>query len=176
MDRPEVWTPIERYNVEQCGRDVLPRVGVFRPDDLIAGASFILAWRPRDGITAPGFCLAPFMSLGQPFPYRSDTKELRPDPEPLALLELAADMTMNGASFALLDAAFLVFPAWRGMRTRRALVAHTSDGAWNPHNPNDADDVLAAYRDDPAMFYRCIEHDRGAGLSAVELVNDFGVA
>ena len=37
-------------------------------------------------------------------------------------------------------------------------------------DPDFADEVLVAYRDDPAMFYRRIEHDRAVGLPAVEMV------
>ncbi len=39
-------------------------------------------------------------------------------------------MLMNGALFALLEAAFLVFPAWRTLQIRGSYVAHTPDGAW----------------------------------------------
>ena len=97
--------------------------------------------------------------MGQPFPYDSDTKALPPDIKGQHLLELAADMAMNGAPFALLDAAFLVFPAWRAM-TIHEHVAHTLDGAWNPHNPDYPDEVLEAYRRDLNMFQTRIEHDQ----------------
>ena len=79
MERPEAWTPIERYNIEQHGPGPMLRVGVFQAAELIAGAAFIVAWGPRKGTTGPGFCVAPHMSMGQPFPYDSDTKDLPPD-------------------------------------------------------------------------------------------------
>ena len=66
MHRPEVWTGIERYNVEQCGRDAMLRVGVFRPADLIDGARLIVAWCPREGTTGPGFCVASSRQHGAP--------------------------------------------------------------------------------------------------------------
>ena len=90
------------------------------------------------------------------------------------LLELAADMAMNGAPFALLDAAFLVFPAWRTMTIDHGHVAHTPDGAWNPHNPDYPDEVLEAYRRDRNMFQTRIEHDLGKRLPTVEVVTGFG--
>ena len=54
MERPEVWTPIERHNVEQHGRETMLRVGVFRPAELMAGAEFFVAWAPKQGTTGPG--------------------------------------------------------------------------------------------------------------------------
>ena len=173
MERPEAWTPIERYNVEQYGRGALLRVGVFRSAELMAGAAFIIAWGPRKGTTGPGFCVAPHASMGLPFPYDCDTVALAPDIEAQDLLKLAADMAMNGAPFALLDAAFLVFPAWRAM-TVHGYVAHSPDGAWNPHTPDYPDEVLEAYRHDQDMFQKRIEHDLGKGLPAVEVVTGFG--
>ena len=176
MQRPEVWTRIERYNVEESGRDAMQRVGVFRPADLMAGDRFIVAWRPRNGITGPGFCRAPFASMGNPFLSRSDTEALPPDIEAPALLEIAADMAMNGAPLPLLDAAFLVFPAWRAMTVRDRVVAHTPGGVWSPHNPDYADEVLDAYRADEGMFQRRREHDLAEGLPAVEIVTGFHTA
>ena len=174
MERPEAWTPIERYNIELHGPGPMLRVGVFQAAELIAGAAFIVAWGPRKGTTGPGFCVAPHTSMGQPFPYDSDTKALPPDIEAQHLLELAADMAMNGAPFALLDAAFLVFPAWRAMTIHHGYVAHTPDGAWNPHNPDYPDEVLEAYRRDRNMFQTRIDHDLGKRLPTVEVVTGFG--
>ena len=77
--RPEAWTPIERYNIEQHGPGPMLRVGVFQAAELIAGAAFIVAWGPRKGTTGPGFCVGPHTSMGLPFPYDSDTKALPPD-------------------------------------------------------------------------------------------------
>ena len=89
------------------------------------------------------------------------------------LLELAADLAIHGAPFALLDAAFLLFPAWRAMTIRGGYVAHTSDGAWNPHNPDFSDEVIEAYREDDAMLRRRIQHDLGKGLPVLEVVTRF---
>lgn len=132
-----------------------------------------LGARGRERQGGPGFCVAPHSSMGAPFPYQCDTKALAPDIEAQDLLELVADMVMNGASFALLDAAFLVFPAWRAMTVRHA-VAHTPDGAWNPHNPDYPDEVLKAYRHNQSMFQKRIEHDLDKGFPAVEVVTGFG--
>ena len=169
------WTRMERLNVEGCGQTAMHRVGVFQPAELMAGAAFIIAWRPRKGTTGPGFCLAPHASMGQPFPYQSDTKLLEQDIEAEEFLALAAELVMNGAPFALLDAAFLVFPTWRAL-TVRGYVAHTPDGAWNPHNPDDAEEKLQGYRGDHGMFQRRIDHDRKYELPTVEIVRGFGRA
>ncbi len=112
--------------------------------------------------------------MGMPFPYGFDTKALAPEIETQYLLQLAADMAMNGAPLALLDAAFLVFPAWRAMTVLGGYVAHTPDGAWNPHNPDYTDEVLESHRRDQSMFQKRIEHDLGEGLPAVEVVTGFG--
>ena len=176
MGQPEAWTTIERYNVERHGRGPMLRVGVFQPAKLLAGAPFIVACRPKQGTTGPGFCVAPHRSMGHPFPYQWDTKSLPGDIGAQHLLALAADMAMQGAPFALMDAAFLVFPAWRGLTLYRGYVAHTSDGAWNPHNPDDVNEVLDAYRHDQGMFQKRIDHDLGQGLPAVEVVTGFGTA
>ena len=114
--------------------------------------------------------------MGHPFPCHNDTKALAPDLGASALLELAADLAMTGAPLALLDAALLVFPAWRAMTVHDRVVAHTPDGVWSPHNPDDADEVLDAYRADSAMFHRRLEHDVGQGLPAVEIVTGFHTA
>ena len=102
MERPEAWTDIETYNVKRHGRAAMLRVGVFQPADLLDGADFIVAWGPRQGVTGPGFCVAPHASMGQPFPYDSDTKALPSAIQARELLALAADMAMNGAPLALL--------------------------------------------------------------------------
>ena len=173
MDTPAAWTDIEHYNVERHGREAMLRVGVFQPAELMAGATFIVAWGPRKGTVGPGFCVAPHASMGQPFPYDSDTKALPSDITAPDLLGLAADFAMHGAPFALLDAAFLVFPAWRAMTIHQGYVAHTPDGAWNPHNPDYPDEVLEDYRQDDAMLRKRVEHDLGKGLPALELVTGF---
>ena len=173
--RPTAWTPIEQYNVERYGQQTMLRVGIFQPAEVMAGTNFIIAWGPRAGTGGPGVCVALHRGLPKPFPYRSDTKALSPDLDANHLFGLAADMAMNGAPFALLDAAFLVFPAWRAL-TIRGAVAHTPDGAWNPHNPDYPDKILKQYREDDQMFKKRREHDREKGLPAVEIVMDFATA
>ncbi len=111
--------------------------------------------------------------MGTPFPYECDTKSLIPNIGAEELLMLAAEMAMNGASFALLDAAFLVFPAWRAMTLGGGSVAHTNDGAWNPHNPDFPDEVLETCRHDHGMFRKRIAHDLDEGLPVVEVVTGF---
>ena len=174
MGRPEAWTPIERYGIEQHGPGPMLRVGVFHPSALIAGAEFIVAWRPMKGTTGPGFCVAPWAAMPMPFPYHCDTKALPPDLKAQDLLELAADMAMNGAPLALMDAAFLVFPAWRALTVRDGYVAHTPNGAWNPHAPDYQDEVLEDYRRDGNMFQARIAHDLDERLPTVEVVTGFG--
>ena len=175
ITRPTAWTPIERYNVEQHGQQTMLRVGVFQPAEVMAGTNFIIAWGPRAGTGGPGVCVAPHRGLPKLFAYRMDTKALPPDIDANHLFGLAADMAMNGAPFALLDAAFLVFPAWRAL-TIRAAVAHTHDGAWNPHNPDYPDEILERYREDDQMFKKRRAHDLEKGLPAVEIVMDFATA
>ena len=166
-------TPIERLNITTYGQEKMSTVGLFRPADLLAGAQFIIAWGPRPGTTGPGFCVAPHATIGPPFPYDSDTKSLPSDLDAHDLLALAGDMAMHGAPFALLDAAFLVFPVWRTLTTPRGAVAHTRDGAWDPHNPDYAEEVLKAHREDQEMFQKRIDHDTREGLPAVEVVKSF---
>ena len=173
MTRPIAWTPIEKFNVERHGQQTMLRVGVFRPDLVMAGKTFTVAWGPTTGTSGPGVCIAPHAKLGHPFPYYCDTKGLSPDPDAHLLLRLAAEMAMEGAPFALLDAAFLVFPAWRTLKARDGAVAHTPDGSWNPHNPDYPDEILQQYREDHGMFQKRREHDLDKRLPAVEIVTDF---
>ena len=114
-------------------------------------------------------CVAPYGSLGHPYPYDCDSKSLEATIGTGALFEIAADMLMNSAPFALLDAAFLVFPAWRRLRVRDGHVAHTPDGAWNPHNPDWPEKVLESYAHDAGMFQKRRRHDLEGGFPAVEL-------
>ena len=150
------------------------RVGVFRPEDLAAGARrFIIAWSPRTETGLPGVCVAPHATLPVQFPYDCDTKDFPGQPDVRLLFELAADLVMNGAPFALLDAAFLVFADWRAL-TLGGVVAHTENGAWNPHNPDYPDDVLESHRQDTSMLWKRIEHDKAAGFPNVEVVSRVG--
>ena len=149
------------------------RVGVFKPEALLNGASLIVAWGPKKGTGGPGVCVAPLFSMGQPFPYELDPKSLHPNLGEHDLLGLAAEMAVNGAPFALMDAAFLVLPAWRAL-TVRGYVAHTANGVWNVHNPDDSDDVLHAYRCDHGMLRKRMAHDVENGLPTVEIVEGFG--
>ena len=134
---------------------------------LTGGARFIVAWAPRGD--RPGVCIAAHGGLKHPFPYDCDTIALEATIGAHALLEIAADMLMNGAAFALLDAAFLVFPAWRRLQIRGGYVAHSPDGAWNPHYPDWPEDLLEAYAQDAAMFGKRRRHDVDAGFPAAEV-------
>ena len=168
--RPLVWTPVEQLNVRQHGQRTMQRVGVFEPHEIMAGAAAIIAWGPRT--SGPGFCVAPWGSMERPFPYHCDTKALAEDMVGGDFLELAADMAMNGAPLALIDAAFLVFAPWRALKVRES-VGHTPNGAWNPHYPDYAEEVLESYRHDHTMFGKRIEHDAQHDLPTVEIVTRF---